>query len=158
MEALTARLLADTERELERMSASDSDDLLRRFLLLSLEREQVAAIAYSEDLLIHRLTELDVSPEIAELLRRVILWVQRDEELHAQYLRGLLVRTQTSIPTAFVFMRQLFGGVSGWVSAMRHHRPPGRFGVRNMLAAAALGGGRLPVSYTHLTLPTILLV
>lgn len=143
MDTLTDRLLDDTQRELARLSGMSREEMLPALLLLSLEREQVAAIAYSEDLLIHRLDALDVPDEVRELLRRVILWVQRDEELHAQYLRGLLVRTQRTVPIAFVFMRQLFGGVSGWVSAIRHHRPPARFGLRNAIAAMALWGGRL---------------
>lgn len=59
MSDLTARLLADTERELEELVLSNGEDL-EAFLLLSLEREQVAAIAYSEALIIHRLAQLDV--------------------------------------------------------------------------------------------------
>ncbi len=144
MDELTNRLLADTRVELERLGAiADSDRRLAEFLLLSLEREQVAAIAYSEALLIHRLEGLDVPDDVRELLRRVILWVQRDEALHALYLRGLLVRHQTTVGRAFVFVRQLVGSISGWVSAMRHHRPPTHFGGRHAVAAAAIGAGRL---------------
>ncbi len=84
MDTLTDRLLDDTQRELARLSGMSREEMLPALLLLSLEREQVAAIAYSEDLLIHRLDALDVPDEVRELLRRVILWVQRDEELHAQ--------------------------------------------------------------------------
>ncbi len=145
---LVETLLADTERELAEISRLPEPKRFSRLLLLSLEREQIAAVAYSEDLVTARITDLPVEPEVRELISRVVKWTQRDEALHAQYLRGLLVQKRPAVPVPFIMAHQLVGGVSGWVSAVSHHHDAESWGLRRLVSSSAIKlgeiAGRIP--------------
>ncbi len=123
-------------------------------MLLSLEREQVAAVAYSEDMVAGRIASLPVDPATRELISRIVKWTQRDEALHAQFMRGLLLQSlkgttrQRVLPTAVVLIHQLVGSVSGWVSAVSHHHDSSSWGIRSAASSAAIrlgdAAGRIP--------------
>jgi hypothetical protein len=118
----------------------------RRLLLLALEREQVVTVAYSEEVMAARLAGLDLPPELRRLVHQPLVWAWKDEELHADYVRGLLIRTARPLPVLVVLGRQLVGAVSGWVSVVRHHRDPARAptgSARSLAATALIGAARL---------------
>jgi hypothetical protein len=115
----------------------------RRLLLLALEREQLVTVAYGEEVMASRLGRLDLAPELRRLVHQPLVWAWKDEELHADYVRGLLVRTGRPLPVLVILGRQLAGALSGWVSVVRHHADPGRTPVRSLAASVLIGVGRL---------------
>jgi hypothetical protein len=115
----------------------------RRLLLLALEREQLVTVAYDEKVMAARLARLDLPPELRRLVYQPLVWAWKDEELHADYVRGLLVRTGRPLPVLVILGRQLAGALSGWVSVVQHHGDPARAPVRSLAASALIGVARL---------------
>lgn len=101
-----------------------------------------------------RIASLPVDPATRELISRIVKWTQRDEALHAQFMRGLLLQSlkgttrQRVLPTAVVLIHQLVGSVSGWVSAVSHHHDSSSWGIRSAASSAAIrlgdAAGRIP--------------
>ena len=60
--------------------------------LLALEREQIVAVAYREEAVAGRVDELDLTDDLRALIRQTLVWIWKDEELHAEYLRGVLLQ------------------------------------------------------------------
>lgn len=114
-----------------------------RLLLLALEREQIVAVAYREDTLGGRINALGLPPEATALMRRALLWAWKDEQVHAEYVRGLLLSSRRPVPAAIVFGRQAVGTVSGWVTSVRHHEDPATAPMRTAAAGAVVLAGRL---------------
>jgi len=114
-----------------------------RLQLLALEREQLVSVAYREDALAERIGALPVDEDLRRLLRQCLVWIWKDEELHATYLRGSLLRTRRPLPMAVVFEHQLVGALSGWVTAARQQRRPAGIPLRGLAADAMVGVGRL---------------
>lgn len=142
MEPLVDTLLADTERELARIERQPAARRFERMLLLALEREQTATVAYSEKMVAARIADLPVDDATREAVRRVVLWVHRDEALHAQYLRGRLLQTRKAKPAAVILAHQIVGGVGGWVGAVSHHQKPERFSIERLVSRTAIVGAR----------------
>lgn len=147
---LLQTLLADTERELTEIAALPEVERWPKLLLLALEREQIAAVAYSEDLVAERIATLPVGEDCREVVRRIVKWTHRDEALHAQYLRGLLLQSlpdvsaaQKALPAASIVARQVVGTVSGWVSAVSHHHNAEAWGLRRMVSVSAIRLGQI---------------
>ncbi|HEV7762042.1 MAG TPA: DUF362 domain-containing protein [Acidimicrobiales bacterium] len=123
----------------------------RRLLLLALEREQLVTVAYDENVMAARLARLDLPPDLRRLVYQPLVWAWKDEELHADYVRGLLVRTGRPLPMLVILGRQLAGALSGWVSVVQHHGDPARARartrvrapVRSLAASALIGVARL---------------
>lgn len=147
---LIRTLLADTERELAEIMVLPQEQRFPRLTLLALEREQIAAVAYSEDLVADRIQTLPVSTECRELVSRIVKWTHRDEALHAQYMRGILLQSlpevsaaQKLLPAASVLAHQFVGSVSGWVSAVSHHHNSEAWGLRGFVANTAIRLGKI---------------
>ncbi len=60
-------------------------------LLLALEREQIVAVAYREEAVAGRVAGLDVDDEVRALIHQALVWIWKDEQMHAEYLRGELL-------------------------------------------------------------------
>ncbi len=116
--------------------------------LLALEREQIVAVAYREESVAGRVDELDLPDGLRAVIRQALVWIWKDEELHAEYLRGVLLRRGGFVPSAVVYGRQLQGALSGWVTATEQHRDPQtapfRMGAASVLVAVAGATGQLP--------------
>jgi uncharacterized protein (DUF362 family) len=116
--------------------------------LLALEREQIVAVAYREEAVAGRVDALDLDAAVRALVRQTLVWIWKDEELHAEYLRGLLLRRPGLASAVVVYGRQIQGALSGWVSATEHHldarAAPLRTGAAGLLVAAASATGRIP--------------
>ncbi|MDQ6697233.1 MAG: DUF362 domain-containing protein, partial [Actinomycetota bacterium] len=116
--------------------------------LLALEREQIVAVAYREEAVAGRVDALDIEPDVRALLRQTLVWIWKDEELHAEFLRGLLLGRPGFASMMVVYGRQIQGALSGWVSATEHHTDARsarlRTGAAGLLVAAATATGRVP--------------
>ncbi len=96
---------------------------LRELLLLALEREQMVTISYREQLIADRLRRTSLSPGLQDLIRHALIWVWKDEEMHAVYVRGLLLKTGPLPLKILSFAQQVNGTFGGWASSIRMHVP-----------------------------------
>src|SRR6266536_3193959 len=134
------------ERELldwRRRYARDPRGEMVRLFLLALEREQLVSVGYRETLIAQRLGALSVSEEAREVMRHALLWAWKDEEIHAIYIRGVLLRLGGPRLKARAFAQQLSGAVAGWAASVRQHLPWRQAPLSNALATALTTFGRL---------------
>ncbi len=139
-------LLDDVQRRLDRWRSryrSRPDRERAALLTLSLEREQIVAVAYREEAVAGRLADLRVDGTTRALVRQALVWIWKDEQLHAEYIRGELLRAASSVSHAIVYGRQLQGVLSGWISATANHRDPRRAPFRSGAAGALVAAGSL---------------
>lgn len=155
-EELERLLLDDVRRLLDGWNAryADRPQLERqRLLLLALEREQIVAVAYREEAVAGRVAALDIGEDARDLVRQTLIWTWKDEQLHAEYLRGELLRAPGLFSTAVVYGRQVQGALSGWTSATSNLRDarttPFRAGAAGILVAAAGLTGQIPPVLRH---------
>ncbi len=121
---LEQALLDDVQSLLDRwrVEYADQPDQEREHLwLLALEREQIVAVAYREEAVAARASRLDVDEELRAVVRQTLVWIWKDEELHAEYLRGRLLEQGGFGSSLVVYGRQAEGALSGWVSSTEHH-------------------------------------
>ncbi len=120
----------------------------RRLLLLALEREQVVAVAYREEAVAGRVAALEVDDDARACIRQTLVWIWKDEQLHAEFVRGALLRAGGLGPAAVVYGRQVQGALSGWTSATSNHRDPRtapfRAGAAGLLVAVGAATGQVP--------------
>ncbi len=120
----------------------------QRLLLLALEREQVVAVAYREEAVAGRVAGLDMDADARACLRQTLVWVWKDEQLHAEFIRGALLREGGLAGDLVVYARQLQGALSGWTSATSNHRDartaPFRAGLAGVLVAVGAATGQVP--------------
>ncbi len=141
---LEAALLEDVRVLLAKWAqqfAGRPDAERQHLLMLALEREQIVAVAYREEAVAGRVAALDVGDTARALIRQTLVWIWKDEQLHAEYLRGELLRSGGLASSAVVYGRQLQGALSGWTSATSNHRDartaPLRAGAAGILVAVA---------------------
>ena len=119
-----------------------------RLLLLALEREQIVAVAYREEAVAGRVAELDVGDQARALIRQTLVWIWKDEQLHAEFTRGLLLEAGGLGSSLVVYGRQVQGTLSGWTSSTATNRmvrsAPLRTGAAGVLVAAAKVARRMP--------------
>ncbi len=139
-------LLADWRREYE----GRPDEERQQLWLLALEREQIVAVAYREEAVAGRIGALPMSEAARALLRQTLVWIWKDEELHAEYLRGLLLHQRGFVPALIVYGRVVQGALSGWVSSTENNLEPRtarfRTGAASVLVLAASKTGQVPAA------------
>jgi uncharacterized protein (DUF362 family) len=148
---LEAVLLADVGAMLERWRreyAGRPEAEREHLLLLALEREQIVAVAYREEAMAARVAGLDVGDAARALIRQTLMWIWKDEQLHAEYMRGLLLHSGGLTSSLVVYGRQVQGALSGWTSATATQRDaqsaPLRTGAASVLIAVARASHRMP--------------
>jgi hypothetical protein len=149
--ALERDLLQDVQNQLDgwRTDCVGRPEVERKkLLLLALEREQIVAVAYREEAVAGRVVQLDVGEHVRALLHQSLVWIWKDEQMHAEYLRGELLRQGGLGSAAVVYGHQIQGAVSGWTSATSNHRrlsaAPFRAGAASVLITIAGALGRIP--------------
>ncbi len=137
-----------TQSDLDAIARLSKVEQREALLTYALEREQVVDVAYSEDSIAAVIAALEVDDETREVVQRAILWLQRDEALHAQYIRGRLLRNRRHRSWAPIIATQAVGYIGGWCSAVSPNHREDAFGLRRIAARGMLwaGGvvGRLP--------------
>jgi hypothetical protein len=121
-----------------------------RLLLLALEREQIVAVAYREEAVAGRVAELDVGAAARALIRQTLMWIWKDEQLHFEFMRGLLLESGRLTSSLVVYGRAVQGALSGWTSATATGRQarsaPLRTGAAGALIAVAGATHRMPAA------------
>ncbi len=151
-EDLEGALLDDVRRLLDRWGSefAGRPDLERRKLvLLSLEREQVVAVAYREEAVVGRVAALDIDEDARAAIRQTLVWIWKDEQLHAEYVRGWLLRSPGIAARVVVYGRQLQGAPFGVdVRDLKITRTPVprafRAGAAGLLVALGAATGQVP--------------
>lgn len=143
MTTLESELLDDVRELLDRWRVEyiDRPDEERHHLfLLALQREQIVAVAYREEAVAARVAGLALEEDLRSLLRQTLVWIWKDEELHAEYLRGRLLQAGGAVSSLLVYGRQLEGALSGWVSSTEHHLRPRTAPLRTVAADVFVAG------------------
>jgi hypothetical protein len=148
---LEAVLLEDTDVMLGRWRrefAGRPEAERERLLLLALEREQIVAVAYREEAVAGRVAELDVGAEARALIRQTLMWIWKDEQLHFEFMRGLLLESGSLASSLVVYGRAVQGTLSGWTSStatgLQARSAPLRTGAAGALIAVAGAMHRMP--------------
>ncbi|MFL5357183.1 DUF362 domain-containing protein [Archangium sp.] len=116
---------------------------LRALLLLALERERIVAVAYRDEVMRERLATVTMPEDSRALLRQALAWAWRDEEMHATYTRGVLLRIGSVRVRLFTWLSHLAGALAGWSIAVLHHASFARAPLSTLLASCVVFLGRL---------------
>lgn len=92
-----------------------------RLFLLALEREEIVSVGYREELIRARLETMPISEQEREIVRHALLWIWKDEEMHAIYIRGAIFKVGAFPLRARALFRQLAGALGGWSTSVRQH-------------------------------------
>ncbi len=132
----------------ERKYAGQPRTLLVRLFLLALEREEIVSVAYRESLIGRRLALMPLRAEVRELIRHALLWAWKDEEMHAIYIRGAILRLGHRRLRVQAFLKQAGGALAGWASSAQQHvrwaHAPLARGVATLLVGAGVITGQVP--------------
>lgn len=135
--------------EWQRLYVDRPGEELTRLWLLALEREQIVTIAYRRDIIEERLGQMPIDADVARVIGRAVRWTWRDEEMHALYMRGVLLgREPWSGARAQTWLAQLEGKIAGWTSSRQHHHRwserPGTRALAELLELAGAVAGKIP--------------
>ncbi|HEU4389745.1 MAG TPA: DUF362 domain-containing protein, partial [Blastocatellia bacterium] len=133
------RELSDWDRK---YAGKPAQEIIKLFLL-ALEREQIVSIAYSEDVLEHRLSALAVPGDVRDIFRSALVWAWKDESMHAIYVRGALLKYRNLALRTLAFSKQAAGAIGGWAASVRQHLLWTEAPVSSTLAAAVTWAGYL---------------
>jgi len=117
-------LFTDFQRELEeqrRACAGRPRQEMVRLCLLALEREEIVAVAYHEDVLGRRLATLPIPDDARAVIGQALTWAWKDEEMHVVYVRGTLLRLAGLRLRLMTLARQAAGALGGWSASVRQH-------------------------------------
>src|SRR5712692_7617466 len=112
------------ERELaewrQRYAGQPRQEMIQLFLL-ALEREELVSVGYRETAIIRRLQTMPLCAEVRDLIRHALLWLWKDEEMHAVYIRGVILKLGSPYLRLLAIGRQAAGAVGGWSASVRQH-------------------------------------
>jgi len=106
---------------LDRKYAGHPRRQLIRLFLLALEREEIVSVGYREEMIAARLSTMPISDKEREIIRHALLWIWKDEEMHAIYIRGAIFKVGAFPLRAQALFRQLAGALGGWSTSVRQH-------------------------------------
>ena len=119
-----------------------------QLFLLALEREELVSVGYRETAIARRLQTMPLPLEVRDLIHHALLWVWKDEEMHAVYIRGVLLKLGSLRLRCQALVRQAAGAVGGWSASVRQHARWSQAPLARTLATilTRLGGlvGKVP--------------
>lgn len=101
--------------------ASQPREEMNRLLLLALEREEIVSVGYSEQTILQRVGSMPIDDDVRAVIRHALLWVWKDEEMHAIYIRGALHGRGALHLRVRSYLQQWTGTFGGWASSVRQH-------------------------------------
>lgn len=139
--------LTDTiRRELaeRRVRHAGRPDLeLLEHLVVALQRERVAALGFDVEKLGDRLARAPLPDDVRAAIRRAVGQIWLDENMHARYVLGVLLRQRDLSVKLEALATNVEGGVGGWMTAVEQHREWGDAPGQRAAAAIVELGGRL---------------
>jgi uncharacterized protein (DUF362 family) len=146
-----SHVLREAEEQLDallRQHSSDPRHAILQLFLLALEREELVSISYRDSLISARLKTMPIDEDVRELFRRALIWAWKDEEMHALFSRGAILKLGSPRLRCQALASQAAGAIGGWAaSALQHTRwreaPLSRLLARGITTAGALVG-KLP--------------
>src|SRR5205814_2011459 len=129
--------------KLNRKFASRPRQEMLRLFLLALEREELVSVGYRESLINSRLLDMPIDDEVRDLIRHAMVWIWKDEEMHAIYIRGAIFKVGNSRLRIQSFLRQAAGGVAGWATSVLQHARWVQAPFSRALAASIAAAGSL---------------
>jgi Domain of unknown function (DUF362) len=144
-------VVEEFERQLaawRRRYAGHPEREMVRVLVLALEREELVSVGYREALMTRRLAEIAFADEVRDLIHHALVWVWKDEEMHAIYVRGAILKLGRRWLSARAYLRQLAGAVGGWAASARQHvtfrRAPLARAVADLVTWGGILSGQVP--------------
>ncbi len=139
------------QRELKSLALKCADNPRRELLslyLMALEREELVSVGYREDMMVQRLDRMPIDAPVRELIHHALVWAWKDEEMHAIYIRGAILKMGDSLLSFRAFVRQMAGAIGGWASSVRQHvhwrqAPFSRF-IATLVTWAGIISGQIP--------------
>lgn len=133
-----------------RRFGSNPQDLIVQFLLIALEREEIVSMAYRSSQIARRLSEMPISEDLRNLIGHAIIWIWKDEEMHAVYVRGALQRTGGFWLRWQAHLQQVGGALAGWATSVLHHtrwyRAPVSHGLGKLIVLSGALAGKVPTT------------
>lgn len=120
MGAITDAVAVEIAERRERC-AGDPDRELVEHLLLAVQRERIAAVGYDVERLGERLARAPLSAEARRIIHRAVTQIWIDENQHARYVLGVLLRQPAVLIQLGAHAEDLEGGVGGWMTAVLQH-------------------------------------
>jgi hypothetical protein len=114
-----------------------------RLLLMALEREEIVSMAYRQAQIADRLRRMPIPDDFRRLVERAVVWLWKDEEMHAVYARGALMRLGGVRLRLQALAQQMGGIVAGWATSVLHHATWRSAPLSRLAAGAITGAGRL---------------
>ncbi|MBC7821583.1 MAG: DUF362 domain-containing protein [Planctomycetaceae bacterium] len=111
-------------RELESLGRKHAGHPKRELIdlfLMALENEEIVAIAYRESVMAARLRAMPLPDDVRELIRHALIWAWKDEEMHAIYIRGAILKLGNRWLRWKAFARQTAGSIGGWAASVQQH-------------------------------------
>ncbi len=142
----------EAQQELERFArrfAGRPRALVVRLLLLALEREEIVSMAYRRAQIAERLRRMPLSEEARRLVEHAVIWIWKDEEMHAVYARGALLRLGGSWLRVQALGQQMGGILAGWATSVLHHTSWRQAPLSHALARLIIWGGRVAGKVPH---------
>ena len=133
------QVFAEAERELETVLGRFADRpraAVVQLLLMALEREEIVSMAYREAQIADRLRRTKLPDDVRKLIEHAVIWIWKDEEMHAVYARGALMRLGGPWLRLRALCQQTGGILAGWATSVLHHAGWGR-------AAAGVRAGQI---------------
>ncbi len=147
MRDITASVLREIEERRARCEGRPDLELLEH-LLVAVQRERVAAVGYDTERLGERLARSPLPERARRALSRAVGQIWLDENMHARYVLGVLLRQRDLTTQLGARMESAEGGVGGWMTAVEQHttfrEAPGDHLVAALVEAAGRLSGRIP--------------
>jgi hypothetical protein len=140
------RVYEEFERELAELYRKYASDPTREMIylfLLALEREEIVSVGYRESMIISRLKAMPIDEGAREIIRHALAWAWKDEEMHAIYIRGAILKIGSRNLKLRAFLRQAAGAIGGWSSSVRQHARWSDAPLSRVLATLITGAGLL---------------
>src|SRR5262249_22720539 len=112
------------------------------------EREEIVSMAYRQARVTGRLQRMPIPDAVRQLIEHAVVWLWKDEEMHAVYARGALLRLGGLRLRLDALIQQTGGIVAGWATAGLHHSrwtgaPLSRLGA-SLVTFAGRATGKVP--------------
>ena len=138
-------------KELQALREKHSDnpqEELNQLLLLALEREELVATSYQESILRKSILNLKSDDAFKRIFRHGFIWIWKDEEMHTDYVRSGLLKSNKRFSSFKVFFSQFQGYVGGWSGSILQlssfRKSPFAYLAAKMFMWLGTFGGKIP--------------